>query len=266
MRQFSPPHLAALAVMLIAGVLGIWAARRHPGRWTAPAARVLALLILAAWAGEYLADVILGIWSVKYDLPLQLTDAISVTAIVALWTRRPLAVELTYFWSLTASLQATLTPDLSWSFPSVYYFTYFIYHVGAIVGGCFLVLGCRLYPRPGAVWRVYAATLAVTVLAALGDVLSGGNYMFLREKPEYSSLLNVLGPWPWYIASTAVLALALLWLVKLFTDWVRRHDRGAAGHPRTLAFAALGRSGHANTARDTEELLEQGWDGHARDR
>jgi len=80
----------------------------------------------------------------------------------------------------------------------------------------------------------------VTVIAALGDAITGGNYMFLREKPEYSSLLNVLGPWPWYIASTAALALALLWLVQLFTDWVRRHDRGAAatGAPATVLRSA----------------------------
>jgi hypothetical integral membrane protein (TIGR02206 family) len=240
-RQFSDAHLAALAVLVLAVALAVWAPRRYPGSWTLPAGRVLAVLIFAGWAGEYLADVVLGTWTVRYDLPLQLTDVISVTAILALWTRRPLAVELVYFWALTASLQATLTPDLSWSFPSVYYFTYFIYHVGAIVGGCFLVLGCRLYPRRGAVWRVYAATLAVAVIAALGDVLSGGNYMFLREKPEYSSLLNVLGRWPWYIASTAALALALLWLVKLFTDWVRRHDRavGAIVAPATTGASSF---------------------------
>jgi hypothetical integral membrane protein (TIGR02206 family) len=225
LRQFSDAHLAALAVLAVGVALAIWAPRRHPGPWTVPVGRALALVIFAGWAGEYLADAVLGTWTIRYDLPLQLTDVISVTAIVALWTRRRLPVELVYFWSLTASLQATLTPDLSWSFPSVYYFTYFVYHVGAIVAGCFLVLGCRLYPRPGAVWRVYAATFAVTVVAALADIITGGNYMFLREKPEYSSLLNVLGPWPWYIASTAVLALALLVLVKLLTDVVRHHDR-----------------------------------------
>ncbi|MGH2864120.1 MAG: hypothetical protein ACRDJX_02605, partial [Solirubrobacteraceae bacterium] len=113
-----------------------------------------------------------------------------------------------------------------WNFPSVYYFTYFIYHIGAIVAGCSLVLGCRRYPRAGAVWRVYGATFAFTVIAAAGDLLTGGNYMFLREKPEYGSLLNVLGPWPWYIASTAVLALVLLFVVKLLTDWAAQHDRG----------------------------------------
>ena len=228
LRQFSDAHLAALGVLVLLVGLAVWAPRRYPGSWTVVAARVLALLIFAGWAGEYLADVVLGTWSIRYDLPLQLTDAISVIAILALWSRRMLLVELVYFLSLTASLQATLTPDLSSSFPSVYYFTYFTYHIGAIVGACLLVLGCRLYPRAGAVWRVYAATFAFTLIAATGDLLTGGNYMFLREKPEYSSLLNVLGPWPWYIASTAVLALGLLFTVKLLTDWARGHDRHTA--------------------------------------
>jgi len=38
------------------------------------------------------------------------------------------------------------------------------------------------------------------------------------------------------------------------------------GHPRTLAFAALGHSGQQSTARDMESLLEQEWSEHARDR
>jgi len=135
-----------------------------------------------------------------------------------------LLVELVYFWSLTASLQAVLTPDLSWNFPSVYYFTYFTYHIGAIAAACFLVLGCRMYPRPGAVWRVYATTLAFAAIAAVGDILTGGNYMYLSEKPEHNSLLSVMGPWPWYIAATVVLALAMLLVVKVLTDWVRRRD------------------------------------------
>jgi len=231
--QFSPPHLAALAVLALGVVLAVWAPRRHPGRWTVYAARALALLIFAGWAGEYLADVVLGTWSVKYTLPLQLTDAISVSSIIALCTRRMLFVELCYFWALTASLQATITPDLAMNFPSVYYFTYFIYHVGAILGGCLLVLGCRHYPRPGAVWRVYAATFVWTAIAGLADVITGGNYMFLSEKPEHGSLLNVLGPWPWYIASTAALALAMLFAVKLLTDWV-------AGRPSRAGSALAG--------------------------
>jgi hypothetical integral membrane protein (TIGR02206 family) len=232
LQQFSDAHLAALGVLALATGLSVRAARRHPCRWTVPAARILALLILAGWAGEYLADVVLGTWTLQYNLPLQLTDAVSLVSILALLTRRMLLVELAYFWALTATLQAMLTPDLSVSFPSVYYFTYFSYHIGAIAAACFLVFGCRLYPRPGAVWRVYAATLGVTLIAALGDILTGGNYMYLREKPVHNSLLNVMGPWPWYILATAALGLALMLAVKLLTDWVRRRDPAYQGVAR----------------------------------
>jgi hypothetical integral membrane protein (TIGR02206 family) len=227
LREFSSEHLAALSVMAVAIGLSVLGARRYPGRWIAPISRALALVILAAWVGEYVADVEQGTWSARYDLPLQLTDAVSLVALLALWTRRGWLVELVYFWALTASLQAALTPDLDQTFPSVFYFTYFGYHEGAIVAACFLVFGCRKYPRPGAAWRVYAATLGVTALAGVGDLITGGNYMYLREKPAHSSLLTVMGPWPWYILSTAALGLAMLLALEALTQLVRRRDLAA---------------------------------------
>jgi hypothetical integral membrane protein (TIGR02206 family) len=220
-RQFSDQHIAALSVMVAGASACVWAARRHPGRWMAIFAWGLALLILAAWAGEYVADVVLDIWRAKYDLPLQLTDAVSLASALALITRRALLVELTYFWAFIATLQAVLTPDLAQSFPSVFFFTYFTYHGGAIVAACFLVYGCRLYPRTGAVWRVYAVTLAVAAIAGAGDLLSDGNYMYLRSKPSHASLLSLLGSWPWYIVGAAAIGLAMLLIVAGLTNALR---------------------------------------------
>ena len=182
--------------------------------------------------GEYLADGVEGTWSARYGLPLQLTDAVSAAAILALWTRRALLVELTYFWALTASLQAAVTPDLGQSFPSVYYFTYFSYHVGAVVAACLLVFGLRLYPRRLAAWRAFAATLCFAAVAGLGDVITGGNYMYLRSKPEHNSLLSVIGSWPWYIASAAAVGLAMLLLLALLADGARWVDQRRLGDER----------------------------------
>lgn len=232
MRQFSDAHLAALAVLATASLAAVWIPRRHPGHWVQGYARALALLILAGWLGEYVADVALGTWTARYDLPLQLTDVVSVVAVLALWTRRVVLVELVYFWALTASLQATLTPDLSQTFPDVYYFTYFIYHIGAVVAACLLVFGCRIHPRPRAALRTFALTLAFVAVAGAGDLLTGGNYMYLRAKPIHNSLLNVMGPWPWYIVSTAALGLVLLLALQALADWARRDDASA---PAALA-------------------------------
>jgi hypothetical protein len=49
-------------------------------------------------------------------------------------------------------------------------------------------------------------------------------------------------------------------------DALARHLGLAEGEPRELSFAALGRSGHHDTAREMEELLAREWDGDARRR
>jgi hypothetical integral membrane protein (TIGR02206 family) len=224
LAELSTAHLAALGVLVVAVSASVWLARRHPGRWEVPAARALALIVFAAWAGEYLADALDGIWTVGNTLPLQLTDAISLATVAALWTRRAVFVELVYFWALTASLQATLTPDLGYTFPNLFYFTFFTYHLGAIIAACYLVFGTGQAPRPGALWRVYAATWAWAAIAGLGDLATGGNYMFLRAKPAQASLLSLLGPWPVYIVLASLVALALFSLL----DWLARSGRPRA--------------------------------------
>ena len=209
MRQLSPEHVAALVVTAVAATLSVQAARRRGEPWAEPASRALAGMIAVAYAAEYLANALDGTWSARLNLPLHLTDAVTLLSIAALWTGRQLLAELLYFWAFTASLQAVLTPDLDEAFPSLFYFTYFITHSGAIVAASLLVFGRGLIPRAGAVWRVYALTAAFALVAGAGDLLTGANYMFLREKPSHASLLDAMGPWPWYIAAGAALALVL---------------------------------------------------------
>ncbi|HEV7174233.1 MAG TPA: TIGR02206 family membrane protein [Solirubrobacteraceae bacterium] len=221
MRQFSDQHLAALAVMAVGIIAAVWIGRRGTNRAKTAFAYTLAALILLGWIGEYIDDAVLGQWSTTYTLPLQLTDAVSAVAVLALLTRRQFPVELTYFWAFTATLQATLTPDLGQGFPNVLYFTYFLYHLGAIVAAAFLVFGCRHYPRPTAVWRVFAATLVWAAIAGAADVITGGNYMYLRAKPLHNSLLSVMGPWPWYIVGGIGVGLAMLLLVAALTELFR---------------------------------------------
>jgi hypothetical integral membrane protein (TIGR02206 family) len=248
LRQFSDQHLAALTVMVVGIAAATWVGRRGTERTRKAVAYALAWLILLGWIGEYVDDAVLGQWSTTYTLPLQLTDAVSAVAVLALLTRRQFLVELTYFWAFTASLQAVLTPDLGHGFPNALYFTYFLYHVGAIVAAAFLVFGCGRWPRPTAVWRVFGATLAWAAIAGLADVITGGNYMYLRVKPVHNSLLSVMGPWPWYIAGGIGVGLAMLLLVAALTQLIRHqpvrqilpathrlshhHGRGLYSHPQ----------------------------------
>ena len=63
--------------------------------------------------------------------------------------------------------------------------------------------------------RVFTASATWAAVAAAGNALTGGNYMFLEERPETASLLDYLGSRPWYILGAALLALALFALLDI---------------------------------------------------
>jgi uncharacterized membrane protein YwaF len=69
---------------------------------------------------------------------------------------------------------------------------------------------------------VFAAALAGAAIAGLADVITGGNYMYLRSKPVHNSLLSVMGPWPWYIVAGVGVALIMLLLVAALTQLIRK--------------------------------------------
>jgi hypothetical integral membrane protein (TIGR02206 family) len=210
MRQFSTEHLVVLALTAV-------------GCFLAEQARIPPRVLGVAIGGAYLIELTVhatdGSWDWGFDLPFHLSDVVAIFAPFALWFRRPLLVEVLYFWALSASLQAVLTPDLHSTVPSVFFFTYFTTHCGAVIGAVLLVFGLREPIRPGAVRRVFAVTLGMAAVAGLADVVTGGNYMYLRGKPSDASLLDYMGPWPLYIVSAAVLALALFAVL----DGLARH-------------------------------------------
>ena len=106
-----------------------------------------------------------------------------------------------------------LTPDLSVGFPHLVFWQYVVGHLGIVFAASFLVFGLGIVPRRGAVLRVFALSVAYSALVGLVDALTGANYMFLRQPPGEWTLLRVLGPWPWYLFSAAVVALVLFILL-----------------------------------------------------
>ena len=228
MRLFSPEHVAAIAATALGAILLATLARRLSPDRASALARALALLILAGFVVEQATYAARGDWSARVNLPLQLSDAVTFVAISALWRPRAgVLTELTWFLALTATLQALLTPDLGYAFPDVLYFTFFATHGGAIVAALLLVVGLRLVPRRWAVWRVYGLMAAFAVVAASGCLATGGNYMFLRRKPSNGSILDPLGPWPWYLLAAAALALTMLLVVEALTRTLTRRAERA---------------------------------------
>ena len=197
-------HVLALVAIALSTALLVVAARRRPGPWLKVLAAVLVVDEVSWWVfllggGQPGSQVALS-------LPLQLCDVAIFIAAAALWTRQQLLVEVTYFWGLAGTIQALLTPDLPQHFPSYPYFQYYIAHGGVVAAALVLVVGLGQRPRRWAVARVAGLTVAYAALVGLVDAVTGADYMYLRSKPPTATLLDVLGPWPWYILSASVIA------------------------------------------------------------
>ena len=240
-EPWSAEHAAAMIATGAVATLVTVGARRWGDAWTVPAGRGLAAVIAGGFICEQLVYALRHEWTVEVNLPLQLSDAVTLTSVAALWhPESAVLVELVYFWALSASVQAVVTPDLRQSFADPLFFTYFATHSGAIVAACLLVFGARRLPRPDAVRRVCAITAAFAAVAAIATVLTGGNYMFLRRKPAGGSLLDVMGPWPVYIVAGAAAALIIFIALAALARWSLRHKPSAttsrliaSGRPRS---------------------------------
>ncbi len=216
-------YAVTVAVAAVICAVACTAARLRPGPWRRWVAGAVGVLLLADLVSYVISEIMAGTWSAKTSLPLALCDVgVLVAAVACIWSV-PILVELTYFWGLAGTLQAVAFPDLSSSFPHLVWFQYTAGHLGIVFAALFLVVGMGLRPRRGAVPRVFVITIGYTSLVGLVDWLSGANYMFLRQPPSEWTLLKVLGPWPWYIASAAGVAIVLITLLDM-PFWHSRHS------------------------------------------
>jgi hypothetical integral membrane protein (TIGR02206 family) len=208
-------HVVAVVVIAAVTAALATAARLRPGIWTTAAARGLAILLLGAEVGWwiYLAAAHASRAELAYALPFQLCDAAIFVSALALWLRRQLLVEITYFWGLAGTIQAIFTPDLPHHFPSFPFIQYYVAHGGVVAAALFLVVGLGHWPRRHAYIWVAGLTIAYAAFVGLLDLVTGADYMYLRAKPASATLLDVMGPWPWYIVIAAAVGVALFFIL-----------------------------------------------------
>jgi hypothetical integral membrane protein (TIGR02206 family) len=211
---FGFAHLGALATVaaLAASLLALVRVRPRLGR---PVRLALAAGIVALAAFEFTVGGIEGWLSWTAFLPLELCDAALVLAVIALLVPRRATAEVVYFWAVSGTLLAMLTPELAWSFPRWEFVVFFGLHGLVFVAALVLVFGLGLRPRPGAAVRVWALTVGWAALVGLVDLVFGTNYMYLRRKPLAATPLDWMGPWPVYVLVAAAVALALFLLLGL---------------------------------------------------
>jgi len=244
-EAYGPSHQGALVLLLVGVIAIVLFGRRHRAtalaeRW----GRIMAAAVLAVTVPLQLLYFTPQYWDLDRTLPLQLCDLASGVAVYALWTRRRWAAALTYFWGLTLTSQAIVTPDLVADFPDPIFILFWAMHVLVVWAAVYLVWALGLGPD----WRRYRVAVAITAAWAVSvylfNVVVGTNYGYLNAKPNAASVLDLLGPWPWYVLNE-ILIVAAFWAL-ITWPWARR-ARGTQDRTRTAEPTTAGRSDVAST-------------------
>lgn len=230
---FSSQHGFAVLAGVIAGAAILMAGRRG-GRPRQLATAVLAFANLAAWPLGQLA------WmdypkTLDNILPFHLCDVAAITSGFALLTGSPLLRKLTYFWGLAATLQALLTPAVTIGFPHAPFIMFFFHHFAVVIAAVWFpaVEGWR--PRRP-LWRdplhVYGWSVVYLTFAMVVNQSLGTNFAFAAAPPPNPSLLDHLGPWPWYLLAMQVLGILFFLLLALPFRWIPCRQKKADVQPQ----------------------------------
>jgi len=218
---FGPGHLAALGVVAVV-ILLLPLLRGKPRlqvifRYSLAALLIVDELMWHWWNWS------IGQWTVQTMLPLHLCSIFVFLSAIMLVTRSLRIYEFAYFIGIGAAMQALLTPDAGqYGFPHFRAFQVMISHGSIMTAAIYMTLVEGYRPTWKSLGRVFLWTNVYMAAVFVLNQAIGSNYLFVAHKPETASLMDVLGPWPWYILAVEAIALViclLLYLPFAVGDW-----------------------------------------------
>lgn len=201
-RLFSSEHLLTMGIILTLCILLVFFRKNFREERKNRLIRFSLAFLLVFSESVYHVWLLSGNeWSVKTALPLHLSDLAVFLAIIMLLRNNCKLLAFMYFAGLGSAIQAILTPNLGhFSFPHFRYVEFFVSHGTVVLSILFMVFSCKFRPTIRSIWTT---VLIVDLYAACIFILNkwlGANYLYIMHKPgNSSSLLNYLGPWPWYL-------------------------------------------------------------------
>lgn len=210
-KMFSLEHIGAILALLVS--LFLIKRLSQPNRLME---HLFALSLLVMEALYHVWMLRTGRWNLSYSLPLELCSISLILTILLLWTGNRRLYEFVFYVGIGGALQAILTPDLDMGFPHFRFFHFFYTHIGIIMTACYFTWIKGYTPTFKGIIKTMVALNILLPFIFIINIIFQGNYMFLIEKPVGGSLLDYLGPYPWYLLSLEVVAFLIfliLWLI-----------------------------------------------------
>ncbi|AOM82528.1 hypothetical protein BBEV_1160 [Salisediminibacterium beveridgei] len=218
-EMFGIDHLAAIVITFF-GIFYLYLYRHWFQSLPEKKVRMIeissAIFLLLFEVAYYTWLVRMDVWSVSSGLPIELSSISVLLMIFLLIKRNRHLVEIMFMVGIAGALQAVFTPVLFYGFPHFRYIHFFLSHI-AVIWVAFYFIWIRGYSIT--IHSIWKALLFLNILLPFIywiNLRLDGNYWFLMEKPSGGSLLDFLGPHPWYILGmqgVALLFCSVLWFI-----------------------------------------------------
>jgi hypothetical integral membrane protein (TIGR02206 family) len=212
---FDGAHLAFLALIMV-GILSLRLLRGKSEKTLRTFRMLLVFLSVSNELGYHLWRAWYGDWNVQTMLPLHLCSVFVVLNAIMLLKKNYRLYEFSIFLGVGGAMQALLTPDAGiYGLPHYRAVQTLLAHGLIIAGPIYMTVVEGFRPTWRSIPRVFLGANIYMAFVGLVNWLLGSNYMFIAHKPETASLIDLLGPWPWYILGLEAVGLAVCLIIYL---------------------------------------------------
>lgn len=215
-------HLFALAIIAVIIIFLIWG-WKDPSEQVKKRTRIFLASVLLfsalAWQGWNLYQ---GSWDIRDHLPLHLCSVMFILATIMLLGKNQKIFEVIYFLALAGAIQPLLTPGIRYSFPHFRAIQIFVIHGALVISVVYMATIEKFRPTWKSIGKMFIYANLYMFIIYFVNLATEGNYLYLVHKPYTPSLLDLLGPWPYYIISMELVGLFLSFLLYLpfaIRDW-----------------------------------------------
>ncbi len=213
---FGTGHLISLVVILLINLSFIWLRKSENQKLKDGVRYAIAAMLVISEGSWHIWNIAIGEWTIQTHLPLHICAVLVWTSLIMLLTKNYHIYEFAYFLGIAGASQALLTPEAGiYGFPHYRIFQTLTAHGSIVTAAIFMTVVEGYRPYWSSFKRVFLWTNIYMVVVTGINLLIGSNYLYTLHKPPSASLMDFLGPWPWYILSVELVALLLCFLLYL---------------------------------------------------
>lgn len=225
-KLFGTAHVVTLGIILLANLAVV--VFRQP-RFLAARPWFqsgLAVVLLVNETLYHVWRIVTHTWTLQEMLPFHMCTIMVYLSALMLLTKHRALYHYLYFLGIGAAFQALLTPNAEqWGFPHFRFFQTMISHGAIVMTAVYLTVveGCRPYFKD--IGRILIGGNIYMAMVQVVNVEVGSNYLWVARKPDIASVLDYMGPWPWYILGMEALGIVsflILYLPFVILDWRNR--------------------------------------------